>query len=223
MEFTAVDAGIAVIILVSAVLAYSRGFTRELFALAGWVIAFIVAYYAAPMLDPLLREVPVVGPVLAQSCIISMIASFTVIVAAMLLILSVFTPLVAGAVLDSFLGPLDRMLGFLFGVVRGVLLVAVAYLIYANFAGAGTWPMLERAASRQLLEESARLITENLPERVPSWFGERVDALMVNCEKRPTAPSLPRGATPPAAPAAPSPAPAPGNATGGTKSGTGAD
>lgn len=220
MEFTPVDGGVAVVVLVSAVLAYSRGFTRELFALVGWVVAFVVAYFAAPMVDPLLREIPAVGPMLAQSCIISLIAAFTLVVAAMLLILSVFTPIVANAVLESALGGIDRILGFVYGVARGLVLVAVAYLIYANFAGQGTWPMLEQAASRQLLDESARLITENLPESVPAWFGEKVDALMVNCEGRPApAPSTPGGAVAPdttgGGASAPQPTPTPSPGTGG--------
>ncbi len=112
MEFTVVDAGVAAIALLSGILAYSRGFTRELFALAGWAAAAVAAYYLAPMLEPLIREAPVVGSYLAASCVISLIAAITIVLAASLLILSMFTPLVSGLVLDSMLAPLDRMLGF---------------------------------------------------------------------------------------------------------------
>lgn len=220
MEFTPVDAGVAVVVLISAVLAYSRGFTREVFALLGWAAAFVVAYFAAPMVDPLLREIPAVGPFLAQSCIISLIAAFTLVVAFVLLILSVFTPIIANAVLESALGGIDRILGFVYGVARGLVLVAVAYLIYANFAAPGTWPALEKAASRQLLDESARLVSENLPESIPAWFGEKVDALMVNCEGRraPPAVTAPDAARP-SAPSTPGGVLAPGAAEGGGTAG----
>ena len=60
MHFTVVDGGVAVITLISAILAYSRGFTREVFAIAGWIIAIVAAFYLAPKLDPLIREAPVV-------------------------------------------------------------------------------------------------------------------------------------------------------------------
>jgi membrane protein required for colicin V production len=181
MDFTVVDAGVGVITFVSALLAYSRGLTREMFAIVGWVIAAVAAFYGAPLLEPLIRELPVVGKVLADSCIISMIAAFTIVVAAALLVLSVFTPLVAGLVLDSPLGGMDRLLGFLFGIARGIFLIAIAFLIYTEFSGAETWPPLDNAASRSIFEETSALITQNLPENLSDWIGQRVDALMVNC------------------------------------------
>jgi membrane protein required for colicin V production len=110
-----------------------------------------------------------------------MIAAFTIVVAAALLVLSVFTPLVAGLVLDSPLGGMDRLLGFVFGIARGVFLIAIAFLIYTEFSGAESWPPLDNAASRSIFEETSALITQNLPENLSGWIGQRVDALMVNC------------------------------------------
>lgn len=181
MQFTVVDAGVAVITLLSGILAYSRGLTREFFAIAGWVAAAVAAYYAAPMLEPLIRELPVVGKFLAASCVISMIAAFTVVVAVVLMILSIFTPMIAGLVLDSALGPLDRMLGFVFGVARGLVLIAIVFLIYTHYSGAETWPPLNNAASKAMFEESAALIEQNLPPSIFDWLGERMETLMVNC------------------------------------------
>ena len=197
MQFTVVDAGVAVIVLISAILAYSRGFTRELFAIAGWVVAIVVAYYVAPVLDPLMREAPVIGPVLAESCIISLIAAFTIVVALALLVLSIFTPLISNLVLDSVLGPLDRVLGFIFGVARGIVLVAIAFLIYANFSGPGAWPALDNAASQAMVQDAAAMIEEAVPESVPDWFGERIEELMVNCEGTTPEPQTPTGETAP--------------------------
>ncbi len=197
MQFTMVDAGVAVIVLISAILAYSRGFTRELFALAGWVIAIVVAYYLAPMLDPLMREAPVIGPFLAESCIISLIAAFTIVVALALLVLSIFTPMISNLVLDSVLGPLDRVLGFVFGVARGIVLIAIAFLIYQNFSGPGAWPALDNAASTAVVQDAATMIEEAVPASVPDWFGEKIEALMVNCEGTTPEPQTPEGETAP--------------------------
>ena len=181
MDFTVVDAGVAVIALVSGALAYGRGFTREMFALAGWAGAAVAAFYLAPMLEPLIREAPVIGSYLAASCVISIIAAFTIVVAVALLILSMFTPLVSGLVLDSMLAPIDRMLGFLFGLLRGLVLIAVAFLIYTNLSGVEAWPPLDNAASRTIFEESAAILEQSLPDSIPDWFGARIDDLMVNC------------------------------------------
>ena len=46
--FTLVDGGVAVIIVLSAILAYSRGFVREAMAIAGWVGAAFLAFLFAP-------------------------------------------------------------------------------------------------------------------------------------------------------------------------------
>jgi membrane protein required for colicin V production len=191
MEFTVVDAGVAVVTLLSGILAYSRGVTREIFAIAGWVAAAVVASYVAPMVEPLIREAPFVGEKLADSCVISIAVAFTIVLAISLLVLSIFTPLIAGLVLDSALGGLDRMLGFLFGIARGLLLIAIVYLIYTKFSGIESWPPLDNAASRVLFEESATLVEQNLPDQVPGWFQERIDALTANCSDELPAASVP--------------------------------
>lgn len=182
MEPTLVDAGVAVVTLLSGVLAYSRGFTRELFAIGGWILAGVAAFYLTPIVEPLMREAPLIGSFLAGSCVISTIAAFTLIVAVGLLVLSIFTPILSNAILDSALGPIDRVFGFIFGIGRGVLLVAVAYLIYTSLAGsAEEWPPLANAESRVIFDEVVAQINANLPSELPTWFGERVDALAAPC------------------------------------------
>ena len=212
MQFTYIDAIVAAVTLVSGFLAYSRGFTREVFAIGGWILAAVVALYLAPLVAPLVAEIPWLGDKLADSCLILMIAAFSVVVALALLILAVFTPIFASVVLESALGPVDRVLGFLFGVARGVLLVAVAYLVYQSFAGQEELPALENAATNGLFEEAAALIDEHRPREMPEWLGDRIAALTAPCEggeapppttPEPTTPEPAPDATPEPAPAAP--------------------
>ena len=56
--FTAVDGVVAVIIVLSALLAYSRGLVREAMAIAGWVAAAFLAFIFAPQVQPLVKELP---------------------------------------------------------------------------------------------------------------------------------------------------------------------
>ena len=79
--FTYVDAGVAVIILISAILAYSRGLVREILSIAGWVVAAIVAYVLTPSVEPLVREIPVVSDLIGESCVLSLIVAFAVVFA----------------------------------------------------------------------------------------------------------------------------------------------
>lgn len=117
--FTIVDAGVGVIILLSAVLAYSRGFVREVLAIGGWVAAAIAAFVFAPQAQPLVQQIPVLDRFLGDSCELSMIASFAVVLALTLVVASIFIPLFASAVQRSALGGIDQALGFLFGALRG--------------------------------------------------------------------------------------------------------
>ena len=74
--FTIVDAVVAVIILISAILAYSRGFIREAMSIVGWIAAAVVAYLFAPRAVPLIKEVPILKDFIADSCELSVIAAF---------------------------------------------------------------------------------------------------------------------------------------------------
>ena len=66
--FTLIDGIAAGVIVLSAILAYSRGFVREAMAIVGWVGAAVLAFIFAPTAQPLVKEIPVLGEFLADSC-----------------------------------------------------------------------------------------------------------------------------------------------------------
>ena len=115
--FTIIDGAVALVIVVSALLAYARGFVREVMAIIGWVAAGVLAYMFAPQAEPLMAEIPVVGDFIADSCELSLIAAFFAVFAIALIVVSFFTPLMAGLVQRSALGGLDQGAGFFFGVL----------------------------------------------------------------------------------------------------------
>ena len=65
--FTLIDGAVALVIVVSALLAYSRGFVREALAIAGWIGATILAFIFADQVEPLIRQIPVVGDFIGDS------------------------------------------------------------------------------------------------------------------------------------------------------------
>jgi membrane protein required for colicin V production len=182
MTASIVDAVILLVVLISGMLAYARGFTREALAIAGWIVAALGAFYFAPFLEPLIREIPVVGEFLRSSCTLSVLAAFAAAFAIILVLISIFTPLISGAILESALGPIDRGLGFLFGAARGVVLVAVLYLLYDLLV-----PLDQRlvavddARSIAFIEDAAETIRANAPETAPDWLGQRIDRLVGAC------------------------------------------
>ena len=179
--FTIVDAIVAVIILVSAILAYGRGFVREVLAIAGWVAAAVVAFIFAPQAEPLIQQIPVLDKFLGDSCELSIIAAFAGVFAVALIVMSIFTPLFSSAVQRSALGGLDQGLGFLFGVLRGLLLVAVAFVVYNRVLTDATVPVVENSRSAIVFASVEERLNEEMPEDAPRWIMERYQQLVGDC------------------------------------------
>lgn len=180
--FTLVDGAVALVVVVSALLAYSRGLVREVMAIAGWVVAALAAFALAPVAEPLVREVPVLGDFLSGSCELSVVAAFAIVFALALLVVSLFTPLLSGAIRDSALGPVDQALGFLFGVARGVLLVAVALIVYDRIAVGDEVTVVDASRSAAAFDGLQARVEAVLPEDAPDWISARYDGLVGACE-----------------------------------------
>jgi membrane protein required for colicin V production len=122
---TAFDVGVGVLVLISAILATARGLTREVLSLATWAgSAAVAAYMYFNHLD--LARQYIDEPIVAD--VATVVVSFIV----ALIILHLITMRIADFVVDSKIGPLDRTLGFIFGVARGVL-IAVVVVVFGEW------------------------------------------------------------------------------------------
>jgi len=180
--FTLVDGIVAVVVVLSAVLAYSRGFVREALAIGGWVAAAVVAFIFAPNVHPLVNEIPVVSDFLAGSCELAMILAFALVFAAALIVVSLFTPVFSSAVQNSAVSGVDQGLGFLFGVARGLLLVIVALVVYDRLVIGEPIPMVDESRTALLFAEVQDRINEAIPEEAPRWIVGRYEELISQCE-----------------------------------------
>ncbi len=179
--FTLVDGIVAAVILISAILAYSRGFVREGMSIIGWIAAAILAYLFAPKAVPLIKEVPVLRDFIADSCELSVIAAFAGVFALALVVVSVFTPLFSSAVQRSALGGLDQALGFVFGVARGLILVAIALVVYDRVVTTDTLPMVDNSRTAKIFARTQDKINEQIPEDAPGWIVARYETLVGSC------------------------------------------
>lgn len=179
--FTIVDGIVAVVIVISAILAYSRGFVREAMAILGWIAAAVLAFIFAPTVEPLVKEIPVVGEYLADSCELAIIAAFAAVFAVALVVVSVFTPLFSSIIQRSALGGLDQGLGFFFGVLRGLLLVAVALVVYDRVVVNEAIPMVDDSRTAKIFRRSQESIDEQIPEDAPGWIVKRYEQLVGDC------------------------------------------
>lgn len=181
--FTIIDGIVAVVIVLSALLAYSRGFVREALAIAGWIVAGIVAFLFAPQVEPLVKEIPVVGDFIADSCELSMIGAFTIVFAGALILASLITPLFSSLVQRSALGGLDQGLGFLFGVARGVLLVAIAYFVYETVITSQNIQIIDDSRSARVFSRLTGSIEDQDPQAALGWITRQYEQLVGSCDQ----------------------------------------
>jgi membrane protein required for colicin V production len=153
---TAFDVGVAVLVLISAILATARGFTREILSLATWVGAPAVAaylyFYQPDLLKPYFAD-ELIGKIVLVG------AGFLV----SLIILHLLTMRIADFVVDSRIGPLDRTLGFIFGVARGVLIAVVSVIFLLWLIPGGQQPWLQDSKSLPVLRNFGDSLIAALP------------------------------------------------------------
>ena len=122
------DLGLIVVVLISALLAMLRGFTREVMAILSWGLAAAAAVYLYPQLTPRLADPS--SPIFIAKEGLRPYAAGAAIFFIVLILVSIVTIRISSAILNSKIGALDRSLGFLFGAVRGLLLCAIAFIFF---------------------------------------------------------------------------------------------
>lgn len=198
--FTIIDGIVGIIIVMSALLAYARGFVREALAILGWIGATVLAFIFADQVQPLIRQIPVLGEFIGDSCELSIIGAFAAVFAVALVVFSIFTPLFSSIVQRSVLGGLDQGLGFLFGVARGVLLVAVGFFVYDTVLSAQDIPMIEDSRAAAVFNQLTGRIEAQNPEQALGWITTQYQQLVGDC-------GAPDAAVTPETPPATDPAP----------------
>jgi membrane protein required for colicin V production len=118
MPITLLDVILLVVMMVSALLAMVRGFMREILSIASWAAAAAATIYAYPRLLPMAKQY-FANDYVAMAAVVGGVFLGT------LLIVSILTIKISDVVLDSRVGALDRTLGFLFGLGRGLIIVVV--------------------------------------------------------------------------------------------------
>lgn len=184
MVFTGVDVGVAVLVLISAILATARGFTREILSLATWAGAAAIAaymyFYHSDIAKTYIKEELVATGV-------TVIGSFLV----ALIVLHLLTMWIGDLVVDSRVGPLDRTLGFVFGAARGVLICVVG-AVFANFllGPQDRLPeMLRDAKSFPPLMSAGDYLIGLLPDHIETQFTDFLEKRGQNTDTGPAEPT----------------------------------
>ena len=110
-------------------------------------------------------------------------ASFAVVFALSLVVVSLFTPLFSTLVQRSALGGLDQGMGFIFGVLRGILLVAIAFFVYETVITSQSIAMVDDSRSAQVFSRMTQKIEDRDPEQALGWITTQYEQLVGICEK----------------------------------------
>jgi membrane protein required for colicin V production len=169
---TWVDAVFLAVVAVSGAIGYMRGLVREVLGVGAWVGAILFAFY---MLDGTRGLFAGLFPQEWMADVAALAAVFVV----TLIILKIIIALVARGVRNSVLGGVDRALGIVFGLGRGVVVILVAYIAAGAFVpNMELWPApVRQARFMPLIADGAAWLNAQLPAqyrpRLPDAPGAR--------------------------------------------------
>ena len=168
MPITLLDIILLAVMLISGLLAMIRGFMREILSIGAWGIAALVTLYSFTKIAPIAQQY-FSNDAVAKGVSIGGIFLLT------LLIVSVITVRISDMILDSRVGALDRTLGFLFGLGRGLVIVVVAFLFFAWLVPERSQPTwVSGAKSKVVLQSTGQWLMSMLPDDPESTILKRL-------------------------------------------------
>lgn len=164
---TYLDAALLAVAFISGLLAMYRGLARELLSILSWLAAAAVGVWI------FLSKKDLSADVAAQTGLPPQIALAVVALVVALIVLIVvhlITARISDAILDSRVGMIDRVLGFMFGVARGFILIVIPYMFYESFVtnDKDHLPWVRDAASLPYIKSAGNTIRTILVQYVPS-------------------------------------------------------
>ena len=153
-----VDSVVLLVVLMSSIVAFARGFVSEALGIGAWVGAYFISALGARFAMPYMRGW-LGNPDIADP------ASYGVVFLAALLILSIVTGTIGSAVRASVLGGVDRTLGMVFGLIRGVIILAAVYVGTTFVVPTDKWPdAVAESHSLPHIYATATWMAQLLPE-----------------------------------------------------------
>jgi membrane protein required for colicin V production len=166
MPITWLDMLLLGVMLISGLLAMIRGFMREILSIAAWAAAAVATVLLYNKLLPIAKA-NISSDIVASGAVIGGVFLIT------LLIVSVVTVRISDMILDSRIGALDRTLGFLFGLARGLVIVVVAFVFFAWLVPPAKQPEgVRNAKSLEVLNKTGEWLQALLPQDMDSYLSK---------------------------------------------------
>lgn len=160
------DLGVLVIVGMSALLSFFRGFAREILSLGAWVIASLVTLYnfqtVAEWIEPQVHNAGVA----------SGLASMGVFFVSLILLNIITGTMVKFIKPGSEVGAIDNIVGLLFGAARGVLIIAVSYFVMTLVLAEKDYPeYVKQAHTRPYVAKASAWVAGAAPDYLKAIAG----------------------------------------------------
>lgn len=158
LPITFFDIVVALVLLLSTLVALARGMVREIVGLASWVGAFVVAYYAFQHVRPFMKDA--IGNEMLTD-----LATAAAVFLVPLIVFKILGGMLASGVDEIGLGLFDRVGGLVFGVARGALIVCVGWLVVSMVLKPEQRPVwVQQAYTLPYVEAGGEWLRGFLPE-----------------------------------------------------------
>jgi membrane protein required for colicin V production len=155
---TSVDLAVLALMVVSGLLAFSRGLVREVLSIGAWLGAAVVAMTFLPAIRPLLAPY-VPSPEWLDP------AGYIILFLVSLIVLSLIAKTIGGAVRSSAISGIDRTLGLVFGLARGAVLAIAVYIVACMAIPPERWPaQVLESRSLQYIYTGAVWVARQVPQ-----------------------------------------------------------
>ena len=181
------------VLLVSALIAFLRGAIRETLTILGVVGGMAAAWYAGPLLVP-----PIEGWLGVQEGvdpekllgvlpydILAKILAYGLVFIVVVIVLSIISHMLAEGARAVGLGPVDRTLGVIFGLIRGILLLGVVYFPFHLLLGPEKkeeW--FKDSKTFFYVEQTSQAMVNMLPETTVEKFRKDAEAVQEGVDTR---------------------------------------
>lgn len=158
-----VDIVVLAVIALSTLLALGRGFVKEVLSVFGWIgaaIGTLLIFHYVPQVRAFAHK-QIAEPLLAD--IAAAVGLFVI----LLIVLGFLNHAISSRIHGSSLGPLDKSLGLVFGLARGILLVALAHMAMTDWLLPNEQQrpeVIRQARTEPYVAMAATFIKENIPQ-----------------------------------------------------------
>ena len=177
-----IDGVILVVVLLSWLHAYSRGLLTEIIRLTSYCCALIIAFIVSPQAMPLLKNLSRIEAFLLKDCQTTLYLSFILVFLFSLCVLLFLIKMASSLIDRGPVGKLDTAMGFLYGIIRALVLFTAAFFVYKTAPDSSNYEIIDESVSAYVFEISINEIANLVVSQDMEWITEAYTKFTFYCQ-----------------------------------------